>query len=452
MKRIIYSCISAGIILFAACKKGEQSYTYLKGNPVLVLKSNLTSAHFGDSLAFKLQVSDTEIPLSTVKAQLFYTDDKVQEVTIRTKENGEYSGKIYVPFYKNVPDGMATIKFVLQNTSKKTTEQSFDINLSRPDYEYISLVTETQTYKMNKVARNQYAITANMPYQVKGYIEAPKVGSQGNIMHFGWQNNTIELGSVSPIPFSNSSSGVYTISFNTLNHQASPFIIVYAVNGTLMSRIDDNNYKVEITVAKDGEVTFDGIQDLAQWWIDPDFFTKNGNKFFFNALSGKYRITANFSNKYFVVEAMDGNNLAMLRKDGTGVPAIWTIGTDIGKPSLAANEVGWNDSKALCLAPIGNNRYRITFVAGKTIKKDAINFKFFHQKGWNNSSTNGEFTNTTLSTTSDIVFVGSGSNSGRDPGNLGLIAGKTFEEGKTYQFVIDLSQGNSKAVLTVTQQ
>jgi hypothetical protein len=443
MKKVIYS-LSIVFLLFSACKKEEKEYTYFEGNPTIGLKNAPTSANFGDSLVFTVQAADASIALSNLKAQLYYTDTKVSEVSIRTKQNGEYSGKIFVPFYKDVPDGKATLKFILQNVSKKTTEQSIDINLARPDYEYISLVTETQTYRMNKVGRNQYALTANLPYQVKGYIEAPKFGLQGNVMQFGWQNNAVELGSTTSIPFSNSSSGTYTISFNTLNYQASPFIIAYAINGTVLNRVDDNNYRADITVAKDGEVTFDGIQDLAQWWIDPDFFTKSGSKFFFNAASGKYRITANFSNKYFIVEAMDGNNLASLKADGTG--ALWIIGTDIGKPSLAANEVGWNTDKALCLAPIGNKKYQITVVGGKTIKKDAINFKFFHQKGWG-----GEFTNTTLSTTSDIVFVGSGGTSGRDPGNLGLKAGKTFTDGKSYRFVVDLSQGNTKAVLTVTE-
>lgn len=444
MKRIIYS-LSIVFLLFSACKKAEKEYTYFQGNPQLTLKTALTTALFGDSLEFTVQVADAEIPLSTVKAQLFYTDTKVQEVSIRTKENGEYTGKIYVPFYKDVPDGTATLKFVLQNISKKTTEQSFDLPLSRPDYPSLSLITETQTYTMLRVGRNQYALTANLPYQVKGYIQAPKVGAQGNIINFGWQNNAVEFGSVTPIPFSNSASGVYTISFNTLNYQASPFIIAYGINGTVMSRIDDNNYKAELNLAQGGEVTIDGINDLSQWWMDPDFFTKSGSKFFFNAISGKYRITANFTNKYFIVEAMDGNNLAKLNADGTG--ALWIIGTDIGKPTVAANEVGWNTDKALCMAPIGGKKYRVTVVGGQSVKKDAINFKFFGEKGWG-----GELTNNTLTTTSDIVFVGSGGTSGRDPGNLGLKPGKTFEDGKTYVFEVDLSAGNTQAKLTVTPQ
>lgn len=445
MKKVIYSCISIGVLLFASCKKEEQSYTYFEGDPVLTLKSDVSTAQFGDSLEFRVQVSDAEIPLSTLKAQLFYTDDKVSEVIIRTKENGEYSGKIYVPFHKNIPDGTATIKFVLQNISKKTAEQVLDIDLSRPDYEYLSLITETGTLRMDKVGSNEYAITTNLPYQVKGYIEAPKVGTQGNVFNFGWQNNAVEFGSSTPIPFSNSSSGVYTISFNTMTYEASPFIIAYAVNGTVMTRVDDNNFRADVTIGKDEEVVFDGIEDLSNWWIDPDFFTQSGDKLLFNAISGKYRITANFTNKYFIVEAMDGNNLAKLNDDGTG--AIWIIGTDIGKPSLAGNEVGWNPGKALCLAPIGNKQYQVTVVGGQTIKNDVINFKFFHQKDWG-----GEFTNATLSTTSDIVFVGSGGASGRDPGNLGLITGKTFEQGKAYVFVVDLSLGKTQAVLTVTPQ
>jgi hypothetical protein len=102
-------------------------------------------------------VSDSEVALSTVKAQLYFTDDKVTETVIRTKQNGDYTGKIYVPFLKDIPDGKATLKFVLQNISQKITEQSFDINLSRPDFPYLTLVTESKSYRMEKVGRNQYA-------------------------------------------------------------------------------------------------------------------------------------------------------------------------------------------------------------------------------------------------------------------------------------------------------
>jgi hypothetical protein len=98
------------------------------------------------------------------------------------------------------------------------------------------------------------------------------------------------------------------------------------------------------------------------------------------------------------------------------------------------------------MAPMGGKKYQVTVVAGQSINTDNINFKFFHEKGWN-----GEFRNTDLTTTSDVVLVGNGTN-GRDPGNLGLVAGKKLDAGATYVFVVDLSEGNNKAKLTVTKK
>ena len=98
------------------------------------------------------------------------------------------------------------------------------------------------------------------------------------------------------------------------------------------------------------------------------------------------------------------------------------------------------------MAPIGNRKYQITIVGGETVRTNIINFKFFHQKGWG-----GEFRSATLSTESDLIFVGDGTN-GRDNGNLGIVAGKTLESGATYVLVLDLSAGTDKAVLVVMKK
>ncbi|MGJ1505935.1 DUF5125 domain-containing protein [Sphingobacterium siyangense] len=442
MKRYLINILlgTAAITAVSSCKKDEK-YTYQIGDPKIELKSPISAANFGDSLEFQVHVSDSEVALSTVKAQLYFTDDKVTETVIRTKQNGDYAGKIYVPFLKDIPDGKATLKFVVQNISQKMTEQSFDINLSRPDFPYLTLVTESKSYRMEKVGRNQYAAKENFAAEVKGYIQAPKVGTQGNAMNFGWVNNVINLGSTAEIPFSNSTSGVYPIQFNTLTFQASPFIVVL-LNGSQFSRLDDKHAKVELELAQGKTTTFEGIADLQDWWIDPDFFTKAADgTLSFKGSTGKYRVTADFNLKYFVVEAMTGNDLAKLQDDGSG--AVWIIGEGIGKPKVSSNQVGWNTDKALCLVPLGNKKYQITVKAGESINSDNINFKFFHQKGWG-----GEFGGTDVTTSNDIVFVGDGKN-GRDSGNLGIKTGKVLEAGKTYVFTLDLTAGNKKAVLTV---
>lgn len=145
--------------------------------------------------------------------------------------------------------------------------------------------------------------------------------------------------------------------------------------------------------------------------------------------------------QYFRVYTLTGNDPATLQTDGTG--AVWAIGSNIGKPSVGSNEVGWTTEKALCLAPIGDKKYQITLVGGQTVSTDAINFKFFHQMGWG-----GEFGGDALTSTSDIVKVGTGSD-GHDNGNLYLADGKKLETNHVYVFTIDLSAGNTAAVLSV---
>ena len=56
--------------------------------------------------------------------------------------------------------------------------------------------------------------------------------------------------------------------------------------------------------------------------------------------------------------------------------------------------------------------------------------------------------NDALSTTSDLVFIGDSTN-GRDAGNLGLVEGKSLENGVAYRFTVDVTAGVSSAVLTV---
>ncbi|NDV70252.1 DUF5125 domain-containing protein [Dysgonomonas sp. 25] len=429
------------LIAFTSCDDDDKS----PGNPVMDSKTEFTSAMFGDSLQFTVNVMD-DVPLSTLKAQLFYGEDMVSETVIRTKTNDDYTGKIYIPYYANIPNGTATLKLVLQNIRFTITEEEHDLPLTRPDFPYLTFVTENGDYNMPRTGLYEYALTDNLPRKIKGYIKAPAMGTSGNEIDFGWVDNAIKEHSTEGIPFSNSDAGVYSITFNTFNYEAAPFIISYAVNDEKMDRVDDDNYKIDLALLQDDEIAVEGFDDFENWWLDPNFFKKDaGGRITFVPSDGKYRIKANLQHEYMTAEVLDAsNNPASLQADGTG--AVWVIGDGVGFPSFATNAVGWNTAKALCMVPIGNKKFEILFIAGKTIKLDDINFKFFHQKGWG-----GEFSHTALTTTSTLVFVGDTTN-GRDSGNLGIVDGQTLEDGATYAFVLDLSAGNSNAVLTVEKR
>ncbi|MDR3285918.1 MAG: DUF5125 domain-containing protein [Prevotellaceae bacterium] len=444
MKKYIYFLMT--LIVLNSCSKDDDNQTL--GNPVIEIKSELSNAMFGDNLPFTINVND-QVPLSTLKANLYFGEELVSTTTIRTKTNGDYTGTIHIPYYKNIPNGTATLDFILQNTNLEITKKTQNISLTRPDYPYLILVTRNGMYPMEKTGDYQYEATELFPNtDLPSYIKTPIISEWGSEIIFGWEDGSVTQGSMTDIPFVSSTAGRFSVTFNTLTYEATPFFEIF-VNDQKMDMVDKSNFKTELELTAGQEVIISGIDDIASWWIDTDFFTKiSDNKFTFKPISGKYRISANTTLKYFRIETMLGNDLAKLQPDGTG--AIWVIGEGIGKPSLA-NEVQWEPANGLCMAPIGNKKYQITVVAGKTINDQSINFKFFHARMWDN----GEFNATTLTTTGSIVFVGDGATpdylgNNRDSGNMGLL--QALEVDATYVFVVDVSAGIDNAVLTVTKQ
>src|SRR5690554_6415622 len=140
MKNIKYLIFSLMGLIALSCTD-EVTEIQPEGNPVLEIENQLSNVHFGDDLPFTTTVSD-EISLSTLTAILYFGEEEVSRTTIRTKENGEYSGTISVPFEKDIPDGTATLEFVLVNTTLNSTTKSFDVPITRTQYPYLILVTE----------------------------------------------------------------------------------------------------------------------------------------------------------------------------------------------------------------------------------------------------------------------------------------------------------------------
>lgn len=91
----------------------------------------------------------------------------------------------------------------------------------------------------------------------------------------------------------------------------------------------------------------------------------------------------------------------------------------------------------MCLARVADKKYQLTLVAGISLNASSFDFKFFHQKTWG-----GEFGGKDISTASDLVKIS-------DSGNLGLVEGKTLDLGGIYRFTVDITGGNTAAVLTV---
>lgn len=446
LTKYILSLAAIGLSL-TACNDDEP----LHGNPVIEYPDAATQAHFGDSLTFTVKASDVDVPLSTLKARLYFGEELVEETVIRTKESGkDYTGKIYIPYFANVPDGTATLKLVLQNINFTTTEQEYPVAVTHPQFPYLTLLSDEQdgengqiSYRLEPKGENMYAYTGKLPQKVKGKIIAPKVGENGNELVFGYVDNSVSIGAESGIPFSNSKAGKYTISINTYTFEVAPLVSL-KINGVELEAIDDSRSKVDLSLLKGQSISPEGFPNFEDWWIDSDFFTKNDDgTLSFNAISGDYHIIADTNLQYFRVEVLKNGSPASLESDGSG--ALWVIGADFGKPSVSSNETGWNTDKAVCMAPVADKVYRMTLVGGKTVKTGSTNFKFYGAAmDWGN-----EFKHDRLTSSSDLILVGDGN--GHDDGNLYLAEGAELKDNVIYVFTVDMTAGVDKAVLSVTE-
>lgn len=444
LKHIIAAALGLGLMATAAsCQDDDLK---VPGNPQIDYTQESDAVHFGDSLSFTVKASDQEVPLSTLKARLYFGDEMVQETVIRTKESGkDYTGKIYVPYFANVPDGKATLKLVLQNIHFTITEQSYEVPVTHADYPYLTLrATTGEEYRMQRTAADTYVAKDKFPQKFKGYIVTPKVGKYGNELVFGYADNAVAVGSESPIPFSSSRAGKFEVSLNTRTFEAAPFV-VFKANGVEFASIDDNTAKVDLSLSRGDAIALEGFPNIGDWWIDPDWFDSDGQgNLKFKAIGGQYRIIADAKLQYFRVEALRDGTPVSLQADGSG--ALWAIGEGFGKPGVATNQVGWTTEKAICLAPVADKVYQLTLVGGKTVSVDNINFKFFSEAmGWGD-----ELDNSKLTSTSSLVLVGDGTG-GHDKGNLYLAAGAKLKDNVIYVFTVDCSKGRSKSVLSVKE-
>ena len=439
LKYIALSLLAAACT--TACKDDPELLTTDVG-PEMTAVSSDASGVFGGKVGFEATMTD-RYALSTLKAQIFFDDEMVAEEVIRTKENGTYSGTVTLPFYKNVPDGEATLRLVGQNVRFGQTFVERPLAASRPKPDHLVFVLGEQEYRMEPTGVDyEYAVTADFPQKPQGYITTPDLDGQGSVVTFGYSSEQggIVSDSTEPIPFANSNAGEFTVTFNLKSFEGSPFIKLL-FNDAEMTMVDNDNYSIVTTLTQNQTYTLTGVSDFADWDIDRDFFERadasNPEALTFLPMSGMYKVTANFKHSYLRIEAMkSATELATLNEDGSG--AIWAIGgMSVGKPTLK-NAASWSPEQGgMCLARVADKKYQLTFVAGVSIDASSFDFKFFHQKSWG-----GEFGGDDISTASDLVKIS-------DSGNLGLAEGKTLDLGGIYRFTVDISGGNTAAVLTV---
>lgn len=449
MKNILkYAAFALLVAGTAGCDDDQELETTDVG-PAMTVVSHSQAVIMGDSVRFEVMLEDA-LPLSTLKGELYFDEEKVSDVTIRTKANGTYKGAVAVPLYKDTPDGTATLRLLGQNNRFGLTQKDLEVTVSRPNPEYLTFVTAEKEYRVARKADYTYELTGDFPQALSGYFKTPALGSDGAVLTFGWDSTdkALAFGVTDPIPYTYLNAGEWTISVNLKTFETAPFLVPVKLGDRYMESVD-GGYALVLDLENGASYTLSGLENIGEYTADADYFELEGNTLKVVAPTGNYRAVVDTKNKFIRAEVCLNGAPASLQPDGTG--AIWIIGEKIGKPTLD-NEVGWNTEKALCMVPVEKGKFRITVVAGTSVGAEAINFKFYGgAHSWND-----EFKHDRLTTASDIVGIGTGdvdeSGEKHDDGNLYIKPGKSFVAGKTYQFTIDVTAGNDKAVLTVAEK
>lgn len=437
--------VTSAIICLSSCNDKNDDFDDTGSSQVVSVEAPST-VYMGDSIQVNYSIKTSGIKANQSKIQLYVDSQLVSERIMLTPHDGDYSGKIAVPFTKNTPDQKVTVRVRTQNERFAAATADQTIEMERPKYDHLTLIdSEGNSHTMLPSSDNPYlySVTDNFPSELYATIVAPAYGQNGNEVVFGYSDGVITNGTNSQINFSADEDGRYTVTFNTKTYEGTPFI-KFAVNGTEFTKVDNNNSKVDMDLTQGETIEITGLKsDYAKYWINPTFFDiikgTNGKKLRFRGVNGKYRIVCDKSNLYFRVLPLsaDGSNLANL---SNGESAIYLIGNgSVGMPSYKQNKSNWSpkETNTMAFCQVKDNIYEIILEGGVNVNPSDINFKFYYNWTWGDEFTAGNYAN---AEGLQPYFRVNGSDGNIRQGNTGI------KSGKFYIITMDLTNGPKKVV------
>ena len=424
--------------LLTSCIDEDYKNIVQQGDPQIGV-SALSATQMGKSTTFTVNCTDkTGERLSTLKAELLFTTETVDETIIRTKEAGDYTVTLNVPFLQYVPNGEAVVRLTLQNVTTSKTIVEVPLIVERPHFNNLQFITDDGTaYDMTEGDDYNYTTVINMPQSAfKGYFQ-----TADGAWSFGYNGSEVEQGNIN---FQTNEPGNVTVAFNTRDYTYAPNeeIAIQPLNFT-----EADNIMTRL-MQQGREYSIGGIVDDS-WFIDNDFFEKNeAGNYVFLPIDGIYTLTAYSNYQFLQVYSGTASEPATLQPDGSG--ALWVIGGNgINKPYLTSkNNNGWwtGTEWDQATAQVKEKVYQLTLTVGKQLSATDVNFKFFGQPNWG-VEFKGDGSDYSLVCDNDIFGVGDGN--GHDNGNLYLKDGASLNDGDTYIFTIDLTGGTKNAPLTI---
>lgn len=451
MKHIRYYIMALlALPLMASCGDDDYSAPTPAGNPVMSYTAPAAAVWMGDEVEVKVNCKDDGgVALSTLKANLLFSGQSVDETTIRTKEAGEYTVKLKVPYAQNVPDGKVDIQLTLQNVSTKSNTETLSFDIKRPHFNNLQFVSaDGVKYDMTEKSDFVYqAVLSSSKKTFKGYFAT----KDGKFVFGSSTGKDISLGETGNFNFTSENMNDVVVTFDAKNYTAGPTDVLTV---TILDFADSDAGKTWVGDIKQGatcNLTINGNNLPDDWYYDSDWFQKEEDgSYTFKAITGRYTVLADFTHKSFRIWTMNGSEPMSLNGDGTG--ALWIIGNEgVNKPTWDAVNHGWwtGVDSDVCLTPIKAKVYQVTLTVGKQLRATGVDFKFFGQADWG-IEFKGKDNSHLISTESEVFGIGDGN--GHDNGNVYLKDGVELKDGETYVLTVDLTAGVDKAVLKVEKK
>lgn len=159
------------------------------------------------------------------------------------------------------------------------------------------------------------------------------------------------------------------------------------VNGVKADKISKTVYKVKaLELKKNSVISFSGIDNPLEWYVDPDHFIIDASGLKFNAVNGYYSIELDLADKYVTVRRVKKDGKSGTFKDEG---AITFMGWGVAHPFMT-KQLAWDNGSLITLAEVEEGLYQFTGIAvednstrmGGRLRYNDMSFKLFGQAGW----------------------------------------------------------------------
>ena len=434
MKKLLY--IALATLLMTACQPEHYRTVYPEGQPEMTATMLTQSVLYGaDSVAFKVEISEKETPLSQLQVKVMVGLRVVATEMLRTKDlHYEAELKYAVPFGPNMAEG-DEVKVYLTATNIEGTATNLILTGCvghRPAMETMYIMPPTIQYtalgkgkQMTYDEVNGVFVAYDLKYpksiQCLLAVTGTKFGRiDWNTPVFGMLNNELtlvtqaqfEAEEASPIILEDDNfETIDTIIFNPLTFEVTiggKVAMPVTTLDVLTDLADEPAYissssarkeymGAKIFFDKNSEVTISGVTDLSKAYNLDWMEYLGGNKIKFLGEKGMYYVSYKTAEDYIVVEPL---------YELTEPDVMYLCGVGMGQPSWTPKATsGWgfdSPNQNFVGRLVAPKTYQFTvYMLNDSENTDhpgfgSVNFKFFHQHGWGGEETALDYTQSGL--------------------------------------------------------